>query len=170
MKSQIDIINIWWEGPYTLSDIENKNIGNDDNKDYGVYQIYGTHPVYGNNVLLYIGKTEQQVFSTRLNQETHWWNNQDANNIQIYFGRLIGNTPSESIWTSMINKAEKLLIYAHRPAHNSSNINSIQEDEAKNTHVLNWGTFKDLQPEVSSMRIFDETDEPNDNYFTMEKV
>ena len=169
MKNQREIVNIWWEGPFTLSEIENKQVGDNQNEDYGIYQIYGAHPVYGSNILLYIGKAVQQTLSTRLNQETHWWSNQDAQNIQIYFGRLIGETPSENVWTNMIDKAEKLLIFAHRPAHNSSNINSIKNEEVKNTHVLNWGEFKDLQPEVSSMRIFDETDELNDNYFIMKK-
>jgi len=67
----------------------------------------------------------------------------------------------------MINNAEKLLIYSHRPAHNSSNINSLQAKELSATHVLNWGNFKSLLPEVSSMKVFDETKEDNENYFTM---
>jgi len=166
----MEIINIWWEGPFQLPEIENKTVGDDKNEDYGIYQIYGTHPVYGNNVLLYIGKADKQTFSTRLNQEQHWWSNQDAKNIQIYLGRLIGETVDEEKWSNMIGRAEQLLIYSHRPAHNSSNINSLNQENVKGTHVLNWNVFNNLLPEVSSMRIFDETNELNDNYFSLENL
>ena len=164
----MEIVNIYWEGPITLENIESKDKGNTSDEDYGIYQIYGTHPIYGSNVLLYIGKASQQTFATRLNQETHWWFNQDAKNVQVYLGRLIGNTPSEDKWTDMISKAEQLLIYTHRPAHNSSNINSVQDIKVSNTHILNWGEFKNLLPEVSSMKVLDETNELNNNYFSME--
>ena len=164
----MEIVNIYWEGPITLENIESKDKGNNSDEDYGIYQIYGTHPIYGSNVLLYIGKASQQTFATRLNQETHWWFNQDAKNVQVYLGRLIGNTPSEDKWTDMISKAEQLLIYTHRPAHNSSNINSVQDIKVSNTHILNWGEFKNLLPEVSSMKVLDETNELNNNYFSME--
>jgi hypothetical protein len=46
------IIHIEWEGPYSLSQLDTLN---DLRKDYGLYQIYGHHPIYGSNVLLYIG-------------------------------------------------------------------------------------------------------------------
>lgn len=58
-------IHIEWEGPKLLSDINNLN---DPKYDYGVYQIYGGHPVYGTNILLYIGKADKQTFGVRINQ------------------------------------------------------------------------------------------------------
>jgi len=57
------IIHINWDGPYTLEDLPDLR---DENIDYGVYQIYGGHPVYGSSVLLYIGKAESQTFGTRI--------------------------------------------------------------------------------------------------------
>ncbi len=55
-------IDIWWEGPFDQDEI----IDNDIDKNFydntadkiGLYQIYGTHPLYGNDVLLYIGRTK----------------------------------------------------------------------------------------------------------------
>ena len=46
------IIEIGWSGPYDLAQISKLNT----NSDYGLYQIYGTHNIFGANTLLYIGK------------------------------------------------------------------------------------------------------------------
>lgn len=163
-------INIYWEGSYSLEDVLNKtnDYKENENTDYGIYQIYGSHPVYGNDVLLYIGKAVQQTFSTRINQEKHWQYNKDTKNIKIYFGRLIGNKPSNiDEWNDMIGKAEEILINYHIPAHNSSNINTVKQEKLANTHILNWGQYRSLSAEVSSMQLFDETQE-NDDYFSLE--
>ena len=48
------IIHIQWQGPYSLKQLD---ILKDPRKDRGLYQIYGHHPVYGANVLLFIGQT-----------------------------------------------------------------------------------------------------------------
>ena len=37
----------------------------DKEEDYGVYQIYGYHRVFGANSLLYIGQTIDQTFGQR---------------------------------------------------------------------------------------------------------
>lgn len=163
----MDFIHIYWEGPSSLSDItEDKVSGNDEKIDYGIYQIYGGHPIYGHDVLLYIGKASEQTFSKRISQEAHWWFNQDSNNVKIYLGRLCGETPSENTWSTQITKAEKLLIYSHRPAQNSSNINSIRIEELKNTHVINYGSYRSLLPEISSIRLFGEQYD-KDEYYTL---
>lgn len=56
------VIHVHWNGPFSLEDVEQK----DDNFDYGVYQVYGSHPIYGSDVLLYIGKASDQTFSVRI--------------------------------------------------------------------------------------------------------
>lgn len=51
-RIKTSLIQILWDGPYSITDLvklKNEEI------DYGIYQIYGNHPVYGNDVLLYIG-------------------------------------------------------------------------------------------------------------------
>ena len=118
----------------------------------GIYQIYGSHPLYGNDVLLYIGKAQAQTFCTRIKQEG-WEITNDPNTIKVYIGRLIGEkSVSKREWKTQINLAEKLLIYSHAPAYNSSNLNSLPEKEVVETTVFNWGSHRQLYPEVSGRR------------------
>ncbi|MDR1850429.1 MAG: hypothetical protein LBQ75_10355 [Zoogloeaceae bacterium] len=148
------IIHVVWEGfPYE------KALELNDSNDYGVYQIYGAHPVYGSNVLLYIGKAGEQTFGKRLGQ--HEWTvyNADAGNVTVYVGRLGGydGTPQNEEWSRQIALVERLLIYAHQPACNASGLNVLkpkqEDDDAVNdAHILNWGQRRDLLPEVSGAR------------------
>ena len=130
------LIQIDWTGPYLLRDIGELT---DVQKDYGIYQIYGKHPVYGSNVLLYIGKADIQTIGKRISQE-NWWDTNDSTVLTIYAGRLAGEgVPNENQWSNEIDLAEKLLIYVHKPAYNSKNLNNIPDKELQNVHILNWG-------------------------------
>lgn len=120
--------------------------------DYGIYQIYGKHPVYGNDVLLYIGKADRQTLGIRISQE-NWLNTNDSNNNKIYVGRLHGpHNKGEEIWSTEIDLAERLLIYAHKPAYNARSISSLPESDLQNIHILNWGYYRNLLPELSGLR------------------
>lgn len=150
------IIHLEWSGPYKLSQLN--DICN-ESTDYGVYQVYGAHPIYGSNVLLYIGKADVQTFGVRIKEEG-WEYNQDPDNVQIYIGRLAGNsTPSDEKWSKEIELAEKLLIFTHKPAFNSQYIKSLPDKELQNIHVLNWSNSRDLMPEVSGSRWTSKYDE-----------
>jgi hypothetical protein len=143
-------IHINWEGPLSYSDL---SLLNKEKTDYGVYQIYASHPIYGSNVLVFIGKADKETFSVRIKQEQ--WNNQngDGGRIQIYVGRLAGtNTPDANVWFEEINLVEKLLIHSHWPAANSYSFNPIADEQCKSIHILNWGQHRDLMPEVSGAR------------------
>lgn len=143
------LIQIDWTGPYLLRDIGELT---DVQKDYGIYQIYGKHPVYGSNVLLYIGKADIQTIGKRISQE-NWWDTNDSTVLTIYAGRLAGEeVPNENQWSNEIDLAEKLLIYVHKPAYNSKNLNNIPDKELQNVHILNWGSYRDLLPELSGLR------------------
>ncbi|TQP76852.1 hypothetical protein FLL89_19800, partial [Vibrio cholerae] len=61
-------IHIQWDGPFSLEQIKLMNT----RTDYGLYQVYGTHTVYGSNVLLYIGQATYQTFGTRILQHSKW--------------------------------------------------------------------------------------------------
>jgi hypothetical protein len=164
MKNKVTNIKIEWEGSYSLEDIGFNDIEytyskknsklNDDSMDYGIYQIYGSHPVYGTNVLLYIGKAQNQTFATRIAQES-WGYNEDSKNIQIYIGRIYNKYNSDDeIWDKMIDTAERMLIYSHEPARNSSNILNITRNKEKlksfeDVRILNYGRYKSLMPEIS---------------------
>ena len=146
------IIRISWDGPYTLNNLSEID---DEVADYGVYQIYGAHPIYGNDVLLYIGKADLQTFKTRIGQEG-WVYNCDSKNVKIYVGRLSGDkTPTANQWSREITLAEKLLIYSHAPARNTQYLNSIPISDILNVHVLNFGNHRSLLPEVSGGRYTD---------------
>lgn len=146
-------IHIEWEGVFSLKDLKSGKLN--DGKKYGIYQIYGCHPVYGNDVLLYIGKADAQTFNKRLTQEWWWEQNSDAKNLKIYVGRLFAKEqPTNEIWSNMISYAEKMLIFSHSPAMNSSNIFSISRNsnelkELENVQVFNYDEYRSLMPEVS---------------------
>ncbi|WP_078543530.1 hypothetical protein [Litchfieldia alkalitelluris] len=143
------LIEIEWKGPYLLSEIAQIK---DSEIDYGLYQIYGRHPVYGSNVLLYIGKADRQTIGKRVSQEA-WDDTNDSSSIKIYVGRLIGsNTPEEIVWSEEIDLAERMLINVHKPAYNSKSIARLPDAELQNVHILNWGDHCSLLPEVSGFR------------------
>lgn len=143
------LIQIQWEGSYQLKDLP--HLMNDE-IDYGIYQIYGTHTVYGNDVLLYIGKADYQTLGKRISQE-NWLYTNDSNNHKIYIGRLHGDQPlNDEIWSKYIDLAERLLIYTHKPAYNAKSISSFPDKELQLIHILNWGDHRALLPEVSGLR------------------
>jgi hypothetical protein len=147
----LNCVHVIWEGPYKhdkLSDLRNES------SDYGVYQIYGAHPVYGSDVLMYIGKADEQTFGVRIPQQGWKEFNGDPNSLTVYVGRLAGTgpTPNQSDWTRSINLVEKLLIVAHWPGGNSQHINAGFEGEDENVLVINWGAYRSLLPEVSALR------------------
>ncbi|MDE2916640.1 MAG: hypothetical protein OXM00_05375 [Paracoccaceae bacterium] len=148
--AEIEIINIKWEGPLTLEKAYNKNKKNDK----GVYQVYGDHPVYGLDVLFYIGKTQGQTFGVRLKTHEKNFGEWDQR-IQIYLGRIYAERkawPSAQKWGSMIDRVERILIPACWPALNCQGIggpSNSGEDEVKDLLILNWGRFRSLPATVS---------------------
>src|SRR5699024_7619716 len=114
---KMEVIQIKWEGPFFIEDLKSLN---NYEIDYGIYQIYGNHIVYGENVLLYIGQANEQTFYTRITQHAYWL----ENHFSFYIGRLIGQlTPSYEKWHK-ISAAEQLLITIHAPAYNTATMNS----------------------------------------------
>jgi len=153
-------IHIFWEGPRKL---ENLNNLNNNEKDYGLYQIYGFHPLYGHSVLLYIGKADYQTFGQRISQEG-WNYNEDHKNIEIYVGRLASHkSVSREEWSARIDQAEKLLIYSHAPAYNTQNTKSLPEATVLKNHIFNWESKRDLFPEISGFRYTSRFDHISEN-------
>lgn len=155
-------IHLDWDGPYTYEDALKLT----DPTDKGLYQIYGAHPVYGAEVLLYIGKTTR-LFGHRLSEEGWRSTNPDAANLKIYVGRLSGTngTPSAESWLEEITIAETFLIYAHWPAGNSSGLNVNMGKDFHDIHILNWGQHRSLLPEVSGARYSDRFCIPGWGYY-----
>ena len=75
------IVRIEWEGPFSIEEVLELD---DRNKDYGLYQIYGHHIVYGKDSLLYIGQPGN-TFSQRFNEHLVWLEEEEG--VFIYVGR-----------------------------------------------------------------------------------
>ena len=176
MTQEETLIRIQWEGPFTpqkLGDADQSKWGflhprikaesasveetlNDASKDFGVYQIYGAHPHYGTDVLLYIGLADAQTFAQRLNNPDKVL----GENMTVYVGRLANaegvESPSDNEWSKQIKWAEKLLIFNHSPAYNAQNIRSLYNLAAPEglgnaiVRVRNYGEYRSLMPEMSS--------------------
>ena len=158
------IINLVWKGPQPYGEV----ITQDDDTDYGVYQVYGIHPVYGADTLLYIGKANDNTFGARfrsadklfMNDANEPWGN-NVNALRIHTGRIHlhggERRPAEYMWSRWVTRAERLLIHAHSPAWNAQNVSPEKGPPNgrvyRDLHVLNWGQFGQLLPEVSGARL-----------------
>ena len=139
-------IHIDWQGPLSIS----QAVELQSSCDYGLYQYYGDHPVYGASVLLYIGKAARQTFGCRLSQ--HNWHSWIPSNTEIYVGRICCETPIEATeWVRVIDLAERILLFSHSPAFNTANLNSIGH-KGEDARVFNWGKRRSLLPEASVSR------------------
>ena len=58
------IVVIEWEKIDQWKKVSEKN----GDEDYGIYQVTGYHPVFGDDSLLYIGKAQDQTFGERFEQ------------------------------------------------------------------------------------------------------
>lgn len=83
-------INLVWSGLYTYGQV----LDLDGGADYGVYQIYSHHPVYGAGALVYIGKADRATFGARFGNADYAWLGDDARwedngrGIRIHVGRI----------------------------------------------------------------------------------
>ena len=150
----IEIVNLHWiEKDWDHTEVFTKY---NDKGDYGIYQIYGDHPVYGENALLYIGKAKDQTYSTRLNQHDDLLDYAPISCFRklhlSYF--LESEDVSYDKWGEYIDFVETLLINSHLPAYNSKNIKKPTNKLPFGNEViiLNWEERGKLLPEVSSIR------------------
>lgn len=146
------IYDVHWQGPYSYEEFEEL----EHDPSLVLYSIYSTHPLYGRDVLVYIGKTLQGA-KTRMSQHA-WWAKNESNPVIIY-AASIGEFTTWEKWEtieeyppisdSIISYIEELLIYSHQPAYNSRSINSVREGD--NIRVMNTGKYGSLLPELSSL-------------------
>jgi hypothetical protein len=144
------LIHIDWDGPFTQHGTA--QLTKPD--DFGIYQVYGAHPVYGTDVLLYIGLAEEQTFGVRLAQHGWCHLNPDSNKVSFYVGRLFGipHPENDSEWCRQIKLAERLLIHAHKPAQNTQKELASLDRDLWCVHVINWRCYRSLMPEVSGAK------------------
>lgn len=112
------------------------------------YSIYGNHPVYGPDVLLYIGETKaNELNSTRdisrrikEHLSDRFWHHTD---LSVSIG-----IPTRNLESNEILDLESILIAAHMPAMNRQGIDGARAS-AKKYLVQNTGFTRSLMPECS---------------------
>lgn len=149
---EVKLFHVSWEKyDWENIDLDQLNEGH----HYGIYQIYGTHPIYGKDSLLYIGKAQDQTFGNRLKQ--HW--DFDVNHFSEISYLHIGmiqkwdGYANHVNWGDVINDIERVLIVANCPAFNSIGIKGTVETKyIEHLLVINWGNYGRMLPEVSSLK------------------
>ena len=137
----------------------------DKEEDYGLYQITGEHPVFGEHSLLYIGMAKDQTFRKRFTQHQNWLKSEWG--ITVYLGRVDSVDEDrdfhENLWKSVVEDAEALLIYFHAPPYNAKSI-SDQPDPTAPIRIINTGDYGALYPEIShkGLSLYDKYPRPSE--------
>ena len=144
------LMRVDWDAPRSLDAILELA---DREHDFGIYQVYGAHVVFGSDALLYIGKARDQTFRARFEQHKAKWLRFESD-VRIRVGRLHADSykgkkadPTWSDWKKAIDCVEELTIYWHSPPYNSKSIVGYRNDAIR---VQNWYHRGRLLPEYSS--------------------
>jgi hypothetical protein len=147
--NEIEVIHIVWEGPFSLKAVLDRRRENDYGRDYGLYQIYGTHSVFGQDALLYIGQANGRTFFGRLPWYEHW-EQHEADHYEVYLGRLGGWEPiDDRHWGTLIDNAEAITVYNVSPPYNRSRIESMNVKQP--TLILNYDRRHRLPKCISNL-------------------
>lgn len=146
---KFEIVDISWtqrknvlhnsdSGQYEIPDKENSDLNR-----CGFYCIYGRHPVYGPDVLLYIGETKEgenktRSFKDRLAEHfgRRFWYHQ---NLSFSLGIC-----QQKLLDAEVQLVESILIAAHKPALNKHHLDCAKRGSEKFL-VRNWDFSGALQ-------------------------
>jgi hypothetical protein len=151
MKTNEHIVVVHWEGPYSWDDCVNcKKDG------HVLYALHGAHHLYGNDVLLYLGRSYANVGSRMKDHDE--WVAEEYDAVTVRYAS-VGDL-KDAKWQdwmkgdrysrakpTLVEQVEALLIYAHQPAYNSMSKGSVAV--AKGLRILNTGRLGHLLPEIS---------------------
>lgn len=150
---------IHWEGPFALEEARKKK---GKNSGYVLYQLSGQHHLYGANVLLYIGQTSKGI-KTRLGQHDEWIAD-EYDEMKIRLASIAkfsswnsfekSKKPFSNPGIKIVEKTERLLIFACQPAYNVANKNDARE--AEEIRIFNTGHSGPIFPEISSRYFLDQ--------------
>lgn len=149
-----DVYEVYWEGPFTEKQFKKQLKRKKAPNAWVLYAMVSDHPLYGKDVITYIGKAVLQPIETRIEQHK-WWakkiyvasvykfdNWQKSNDDWGYSESLIGedNNPE-------ISKIEELLIYSMAPSGNQRNKNTAKDSET--IRIFNTGEHANIAGEIS---------------------
>lgn len=149
-------IDIFWSEAYSVKyDRDNQTYNlcestpNELTDSFGVYQIYGDHPVYGLNVLLYIGATKpvnNRNFEKRIKEHLkgRFWQH---HGLSVRFGEVFHKN-NQITDVNEIKAIESILIAANIPALNRQNIDKAS-DYCSNLLVRSHAFRGAIVPECS---------------------
>jgi len=150
---------IHWEGPFTLEEGKKKKV---KRSGYVLYQLSGQHHLYGANVLLYIGQTSKGI-KTRLGQHDTWIA-EEYDEMEVRLGSIAKfsswrsfektTKPFRNPGRRIVEKIEKLLIFACQTAYNVANKNDVKD--AEEIRIFNTGHCGPIFPEISSWYFLDQ--------------
>ncbi|KMP12327.1 hypothetical protein UZ36_01035 [Candidatus Nitromaritima sp. SCGC AAA799-C22] len=152
------IINVHWEGPMEWKEAIKKG----RKKGYVLYQICGTHLVYGSDIPLYIGKTERFA-SVKLKEHDWWVLHEEYDRVKVRLGSVGKwfdwdhwfNNPSKSYpapkgqLKSQLADVEKLLVLANQPLYNTQYKSEETVQIKHDIRIFNTGQMGRLLPEIS---------------------
>ena len=134
MEKTFEVISIKWD-----------DCKQDDKELHCLYCAYGDSPIYGRDVLLYIGKTSQEL--AERNKQHLKTDFERINNLSFRKGVFENGINHND---DIISKAESLLITMLKPSYNSSNIKNYNFND-KLYLILNKGNRGTLPLEVSNI-------------------
>ena len=141
-------IAIDWKGPFSLDQIIDAmdNGGQSptwEGEDYGLYQIYGGHELYGKGTLLYVGQTTEQTFSQRFKEHKNWLEDDlNGKEVEIYLGRIYDpkkHSPEDNweSWKRDVEIAEKIIIHRYSPSYNGKSLS--KEPTSEKIRLIHMG-------------------------------
>ena len=150
---KLELLDIEWEGPFSMpynkaqQQYEISTIPLELLSQFGLYQIYGRHHVYGANVLLYIGATcgsdgGVRTYANRLREHLsdRFY---ERTELSVYLGPCAHDRKT-------ILLAESILIAAHSPALNRNHVDWSVKHERR-ILIRNWDFIGSLSPMCSNM-------------------
>ena len=155
------VVRIEWEGPFTIDQVLELN---DKSKDFGLYQIYGRHVIFGLGSLLYIGKTED-TFSKRVKgnyadwkPRTPWY--QEDREVSVRIGHLhcegyegfMRLQKDDPDFSKLLRHVEDFQIFCHSPPYNGMGISSYN---GQSLIIENIGERGDLCERLSTIELND---------------
>ena len=148
--------DVHWDGPWPLGATVPVSAG------HVLYQLTGTHCVYGADALLYIGSTGRA--GSRLLDHVRGWAYEEADQLTVRLAS-VGPILDWESWRSTrsapfaapcdaaaVRAIEQLLIYVHQPAYNRNEKKESRPLRDSHLRIFNTGVYRSLLPELSTTR------------------